>query len=77
MLRSIRELREERGLSLRELADELGVSFMAIQHWETNQRMPRADQLRALARFFDVSMDDIELPNVPDRRRSDRWEGDD
>lgn len=74
MKQTIRELREARGLSLRELAAELGISFMAIQHWETNKRMPRADQLRAIARYFSVSMDDIELPQVPDLRRSDNWQ---
>lgn len=68
-MKTLRQLREERGLSLRQMADATGIDHMAIHHWENDRHMPRADQLRRLAEFFAVSSDSIILPAVEDRRR--------
>jgi transcriptional regulator with XRE-family HTH domain len=53
----LKELREEKGLSSRELAKKLNVSDRAVQRWEKGERVPNADSVILLARFFDVSAD--------------------
>lgn len=53
----LKELREEKGLSARELARALNVSDRAIQRWEKEERIPNADAVVIIAKFFDVSTD--------------------
>ncbi len=61
-LRTIRELREERGMSPVELAADLGVSLATIYNWETGKSEPRASMLREIAEVLEVRMDDIVFP---------------
>lgn len=56
---TIRELRIAAGKSQRTLATEIGVSAMAVSHWESYRSEPSARQLRALAAVFGCSMDAI------------------
>jgi len=58
-MQTIRELREARGLTQQQLASELGIAMVTVYSWERGRNEPKASQLRALARFFGVSMDDI------------------
>lgn len=51
------ELRKKSGLSQEGLADLLGVSRQAVQKWETGASRPDLDNLAALARYFNVSLD--------------------
>ncbi len=60
-MRSIRQLREERGWTQLELAYRLGVTPVTIYNWERGRTEPRVSQFRQLARLFGVSMDDIAL----------------
>lgn len=53
----LRELREEKGLSARELARALNVSDRAIQRWEKEERIPNADAVVMIAKYFEVSTD--------------------
>lgn len=55
----LRELRVERSLSQRELGTILSVCNQTISFWETGAREPDLDNLVAIARFFDVSIDDL------------------
>ncbi len=61
-MRTIRDLREERGLSPVELAADLGVSLATIYNWETGKSEPRASMLREIAGALGVRMDDITFP---------------
>lgn len=58
-MKTIRQLREERSMSPVQLAAHLDTSLATIYNWESGKYEPRASQLRAIARLFDVSMDDI------------------
>jgi transcriptional regulator with XRE-family HTH domain len=58
-MRTIRDLREERGLSPVELAADLGVSLATIYNWETGKSEPRASMLREIADVLEVKMDEI------------------
>ena len=58
--RNIRRLRQERGLSVRDLQSYFGFDEpRAIYKWEGAKNLPSIDHLVALARLFDVSIDDI------------------
>lgn len=55
----IRELREEKGLSQKQLSKELNsqISDAAICFWENEKRQPNLDSLIILAKYFGVSID--------------------
>lgn len=53
----LKELREDCGLSMRELANKIGVSTNTISRWERGERIPNLDALVVLAKFFKVSTD--------------------
>ena len=52
-------LRAERGLTQEQLAAKLYVSRTAVSKWETGGGSPNLDSLQAIARLFDVSVDDL------------------
>ena len=51
------QLRKERGLSQENLADVLGVTRQAVQKWESGASRPDMENLIALAKYFDVTLD--------------------
>ena len=53
----IKELREEKGLSQKKLADQLGLSAGTIGNWESGIREPNFDTVAKLAEFFNVTVD--------------------
>lgn len=53
----LKELRNERKLTVRALAQEIQVSFTVIGLWENNKRIPSIENLYKLAKFFGVSSD--------------------
>lgn len=55
----IKELRTDKGLTQRELAQELGFSQPAIACWEANIQIPNIDVLVKYALYFKVSTDYI------------------
>ena len=55
----IYELRKEKDLSQEKVALVLEVSRQSISLWETNQASPSMDNLIALAKLFNVSLDKI------------------
>ena len=55
----LKELREERGLTQRDLAKALNLSKGSIGMWESTDRIPNAKQLVQLATFFGVSVDSL------------------
>ena len=63
----IKELREENGLGIRELASKLGISHAAISLYESRQRTPDIQTCRLFAEFFNVTGD--YLLGISDERR--------
>lgn len=55
----LKALRIERGLTQEQLAARLYVSRTAVSKWETGGGSPNLDSLQAVARLFDVSVDDL------------------
>ena len=60
-MKTIAELRKERGWSQHELAVKVGVTASTVYNWERGKYEPVSSKLRLLARAFGVSMDDIAL----------------
>ena len=55
----IAELRKERGLTQKQLAEQLLVSDKAVSRWEQGHGMPGIDNLEALAAALDVSVAEL------------------
>jgi transcriptional regulator with XRE-family HTH domain len=53
----LKQLREERGLLQRELAETLKLSRVTVTNYEKGKRFPEADLLVNLADYFNVSVD--------------------
>jgi len=51
------QLRKLHGLTQKQLATDLQLSELAIQHYESRRRKPAFDILISLASYFDVSLD--------------------
>jgi transcriptional regulator with XRE-family HTH domain len=60
-MKTIRQLREEHNLTQLQLANRAGVTPSTVYNWERGRFEPGAMQLRAVARAFGISSDDIEL----------------
>jgi len=55
----MQELRKQKGLTQEELAEALFVSRTAISKWESGRGYPNIDSLKAIARFFRVTIDEL------------------
>ena len=55
----LQELRKHKGMTQEELAKTLYVSRTAISKWESGRGYPSIESLRAIAKFFSVSVDDL------------------
>lgn len=53
----LKELREEKGLSQRQLAREIQATQANISRWEKGTQDPSTEWIILLAKFFDVSTD--------------------
>ena len=56
---TIRREREAKGLRIRDLAEQVGVSFATIARWETGTRRPGLMNLHRLSQALGVSMSDL------------------
>lgn len=55
----IEALRIENDLSVKEMAEQLGVCEQAVYHWQQGRTLPKLDLLCELAAFFGKQLDDI------------------
>jgi DNA-binding XRE family transcriptional regulator len=81
-MKTIRQLRQERGWTQFELALQVGVQPQAVYLWESGRRTPQVPQLRKLGQLFGICSDEIALEPVseppvatPHRARADRYRG--
>ena len=57
--KKLQELRKQRGLTQEELAERLYVSRTAISKWESGRGYPNIESLKAIAKFFSVTVDEL------------------
>ena len=55
----LQELRKNKGLTQEELAEVLFVSRTAISKWESGRGYPSIDSLKAIAKYFSVTIDEL------------------
>ena len=55
----LQELRKQKGLTQEEMAESLYVSRTAISKWESGRGYPNIDSLKAIAKFFSVTIDEL------------------
>lgn len=55
----IKELRKERGMTQKELAEKMQVSFQTVSKWENGVNLPDITHIPRLAEIFEVSSDVI------------------
>ncbi len=55
----LQELRKQKGLTQEELAEALFVSRTAISKWESGRGYPNIDSLKAIAKFFGITIDEL------------------
>ena len=55
----LQELRKRKGLTQEELAEALFVSRTAISKWESGRGYPNIDSLKAIAKFFGITIDEL------------------
>ena len=53
------ELRKQKGLTQAELAEILFVSRTAVSKWESGRGYPNIDSLKAIAKFFGITIDEL------------------
>ena len=55
----LQELRKRNGLTQEELSEKLYVSRTAISKWESGRGYPNIESLKAIAKFFSVTVDEL------------------
>jgi transcriptional regulator with XRE-family HTH domain len=55
----LQELRRQKGLTQEQLAAALFVSRTAVSKWESGRGYPGIDSLKTLAKFFEISVDEL------------------
>ena len=56
---NLRELRENRKLTMNEVADKMGVSLATVYNWEQGKTLPVSELLPALASVLNTTIDNI------------------
>lgn len=67
----IKTLRKENKISQEKLAHEIGVSRQIVGEWERGERVPILENVKALAAFFQVSIDDFFEKSVENVTKND------
>ena len=65
-------LRKENGLSQEELAARIGISRQAVSKWERAESSPDTDNLIALAKLYNVSLDAL-LESSPESIENENY----
>ena len=55
----LQELRKQKGLTQEEAAEMLFVSRTAVSKWESGRGYPNIDSLKAIARLYNVTIDEL------------------
>ena len=57
--KKLQKLRTDANLTQEELAGKLYVSRTAVSKWESGRGYPNIDSLKAIAKFFNVTIDEL------------------
>ncbi len=66
----VKELRSNKGISQKKLADAIGVAQSSINYWEKGQRTPSVAAAQKLADYFNITLDELydidNIDNIPE-----------
>jgi len=65
----LRKLRESAGISIRELARQIGECHTNVSYWERTGKIPRSDVLAPIARVLGINVEEL-LGKTRSRRTS-------
>lgn len=72
----LQELRKQKGLTQEELAENLYVSRTAVSKWESGRGYPNIESLKAIAKFFEVTVDELlssgEVLNIAEKESKEK-----
>lgn len=55
----VKTLRQQAGLTMKQLAEKMGKTESAISRWESGDNSPKLEDINALADFFNVDMNTL------------------
>ncbi len=55
----IRELRNQKRMTQKDLAEQLNVTAQAVSRWENNEVEPSLETLGQMASIFEITMDEL------------------
>lgn len=58
----IKQYRNDKGMTQKQLAEMLGLAEITIRQYETNKREPKIPMLRRIAKILGVSFQDLTVP---------------
>ena len=58
-MNKLKEKRIENRFKLKDIAEVTGVSFQAVQQWETGETLPSINSLIKLAKFYGCTVDEL------------------
>lgn len=61
---SLQALRVNANMTQQDVADRLGVSRLTVMKWESGKVEPKELVIYALAKLYNVELDDIKIPTV-------------
>lgn len=67
--KNLKRIMGERGVSRKDIAEVLGISYFTVTDWVTGKKFPRMDKVELLANYFgilksDLIEDKIHLPST-------------
>jgi len=68
---TLRELRNQRGLTQAQVAEHMGVSNVTLGKWENGKSVPADETLARLAEFYEVAPGDITFLRNEHRAKGD------
>ncbi len=66
-------LRKENGFTQSDLADKLDISFQAVSKWERGENLPDAYTLLALARIYNITVDEILSGKLKEKQKKSKF----
>lgn len=73
LVKRLKLLRKEKGVTQKQLAESLGISLPAIVNYENAQRSPSSAVLTLLSQYFNVSKEYL-LGETDERHLAQKWE---
>lgn len=77
IIERLQKLRKEHGYSQEQLADELGVTRQAVSKWERGEASPDTENLIALAKLYNISVDDVLFEKPQAEEKAENKDGGD